>query len=246
MIITYHEIVHEASRYLYAVDFARFTGHIEFLRLRSALGGTPVGITFDDGLDSHRCRASDALQEAGFRGTFFVTPKWTGARGYMDVAALKELVAAGHDVQSHGWSHKLLSRCGPQELVQELERSKEALEDWIGREVDALSTPGGACSRTVIRAAAETGYKRVYTSDPWLMPRTCEGILVAGRLMLRNSTTTEMLDRLLSTEGRLFSIPRLAYTARRMVRATMGVSMYHHLWCFVAREGRRQPERPVR
>ena len=115
----------------------------------------------------------------------------------------------------------------------ELGRSKQVLEDWLGRDVDAISLPGGAYNTAVLRAAAETGYRRVYISEPWLTSTFREGVLVTGRLMLRRSTSVQKLESLLATEGRLLSWPRLGYMSRRAARAVVGTSLYHHLWCLM-------------
>lgn len=231
MILTYHEIVEHPSQYAYAVTLSRMTEHVAYLLRRISGGLSPVPIMFDDGLISHRQLAAGVLENAGFRGTFFVTPKWTGQPGFMDIADLKELLAAGHDIQSHGWSHALLSECGPEVVRMELRRSKEVLEDWLGREVDAISVPGGAYNAAVLQAAAETGYRRAYISEPWFAARVCCGVLVSGRLMLRRSTTVEKLERLLATDGKLLSSERLAYASRRLARGIVGGSLYHYLWC---------------
>ena len=234
MILAYHQIVNEPSRYLYAVTTGRMREHIDLLLRRKALGHSDTGITFDDGWESHRL-AAGILEDAGLRGTFFITPAWVGTQRFLDVCDLRELAEHGHEVQSHGWSHTLLPRCGPAELRMELRRSKETLEDWLGRKVDAISVPGGAYNSAVLNAAAEAGYRRVYTSDAWNAPVEHEGALVAGRFMVRNSTTAARLEQLLATEGHRFSAPSLAQSFRRALRSTLGLSLYQALWRVAAR-----------
>ena len=52
---------------------------------------------------------------------------WSGARPeYMGWKELSEVANAGHQVQSHGWSHALLTHCTPEQLTQELRRSRGA------------------------------------------------------------------------------------------------------------------------
>jgi peptidoglycan/xylan/chitin deacetylase (PgdA/CDA1 family) len=235
VILDYHEVVNEPSRYLYAVTTSQLREHVNLLLRRKAEGHSETAITFDDGLNSHRRPAADVLEDAGFRGTFFVNPAMVGTQGFLNTRDLRELSDHGHDVESHGWSHVPLPRCGPAELRMELRRSKETLEDWLGREVDAIAVPGGAYNKSVLRAAADAGYRRLYTSDWWQAPAVREGIKVAGRLMIRNSFTAEKLEQLLATEGRRFSAPRLAQRSRRAVRAMLGFSLYHTLWSLAAR-----------
>lgn len=232
MIVTYHEIVERSSPYVYSVHFERFREHVDYLRESRDGGSHPI--TFDDGLCEHR-RAGDVLEAAGFRGAFFITPSWTGTAGFMDRADLLSLQTAGHTIGSHGWSHELLAGCNPDKLRLELVRSKATLEDWLGREVTVLAFPGGAYDRRALRAAADAGYTVVYTSDPWLRPKRRQGLLMQGRLMIRNSTTVEKLQSLLATEDRVLSWPKLAYALRRCMRNTLGVPLYHKLWVVAAR-----------
>lgn len=235
MILAYHEIVAEPCRYAYAVTVDRMREHLDLLLRRNAASGPAAAVTFDDGLTSHRHPAAGVLEEAGLRGTFFITPARVGTQRFMDVRDLRELADHGHEVESHGWSHTLLPCCRPAELRMELERSKETLEDWLGREVDAIAVPGGAYNNGVLRAAAAAGYRRVFTSDAWEAPARREGVLVAGRLMVRNSTTAGKLEEVLATEGRRFSAPKLAQLSRRALRATLGLSLYHALWTVASR-----------
>jgi peptidoglycan/xylan/chitin deacetylase (PgdA/CDA1 family) len=241
MIVTYHELVEgaAASPYVYAVTAGRMREHMRALRRRAAagLGDTPV--TFDDGLRCHYTIGARVLDGEGARGIFFITPKWTGAPGYMDWPAIRDLHASGHEIQSHGWSHALLPRCAADDLRIELVRSKEVLEDRIGSPVDAIAIPGGAYTGAVLAACAEAGYQRVYISNPWLRPSWTRNVLVIGRLMIRNSTTTERLEALLATEKRALSLPRVAYQARRVARATLGLTLYHGLWSLLASASRR-------
>lgn len=235
MIITYHEIVTSPCPYLYAVELQRMQEHIELLLRRDGHGHPDVPVMFDDGLACQQRPGAEVLERAGLRGTFFVTPKRVGQRGYLCASELRELAAAGHDIQSHGWSHQLLPLCNPEQLRDELIRSRHTLEDLLGRQIDAIAVPGGAYSTKVLLAAAKTGYVRVYTSDPWQKPAVRHGVVVAGRFMVRNSTTAAKLQSLLETEHRPISLPRLANLARKGARAALGVSLYHGLWNLAAR-----------
>ena len=92
----------------------------------------------------------------------------------MAAGELKELLARGHAVQAHGWSHKMLTQCSPAELYDELRRSKETLEDVLGASVDTMSLPHGRWNRQVLAACSQAGYKKVYTSDPSVSPQPTE------------------------------------------------------------------------
>ena len=68
------------------------------------------------------------LDDHGVKGTFFV--QGMVAESFPGLVA--DLVAEGHEVQAHGYSHRPLDRMTPAELREELERSKTTVEDAAG------------------------------------------------------------------------------------------------------------------
>jgi polysaccharide deacetylase family protein (PEP-CTERM system associated) len=71
------------------------------------------------------------LDEAGVRGTFFV--QGLVAEKFPKLVA--SLVDQGHEVQSHGYSHRPLFNMTPRELRNELDRALKTVEDAAGRAV---------------------------------------------------------------------------------------------------------------
>ena len=74
------------------------------------------------------------LDETGVKGTFFV--QGMVAETFPDLVA--SLVTAGHEVQSHGYSHRPLFAMSARELRDEVERSKKTVEDAAGTAVTAF------------------------------------------------------------------------------------------------------------
>jgi polysaccharide deacetylase family protein (PEP-CTERM system associated) len=74
------------------------------------------------------------LDDHGVKGTFFV--QGMVAESFPGLVA--DLVAEGHEVQAHGYSHRPLDRMTPAELREELERSKKTVEDAAGMPVTAF------------------------------------------------------------------------------------------------------------
>ena len=79
----------------------------------------------------------EALERHGARGTFF-TLGWLAARR---PALVRRIAQAGHEVASHGWSHRRLTAMGPAEFRDEARRSKAALEDACGARVLGFRAP---------------------------------------------------------------------------------------------------------
>jgi len=228
MILTYHEIVPKAVPYVYSVTRDAFAEQLAFVGGLSE--SAAPRITFDDGHASHHRYGLPLLSRFGCKGIFFVTAGWTGVRSdYMDWSQLAELAAEGHEVQAHGWSHKLLTACSEAELAEELWSSRALLQERLGIPVDAMSLPGGRSNAAVLKACAHAGYSRIYTSDPW-MKTNRDGVECLGRFMVRRTTSTADLGRLLEAENRPWHPLRLWHPAKRTVRALIGDRFYQHLW----------------
>jgi polysaccharide deacetylase family protein (PEP-CTERM system associated) len=71
------------------------------------------------------------LADRGVRGTFFVLG-WIAER---HASLIQRIRAAGHEIASHGYSHRLIYRQSPAEFRAETERCKHFLEDLIGHAV---------------------------------------------------------------------------------------------------------------
>jgi polysaccharide deacetylase family protein (PEP-CTERM system associated) len=79
----------------------------------------------------------DMLGQFGHRGTFF-TLGWVAERA---PALVKDNVAAGHEIASHGWDHRRVTDETPQEFRTSVRRSKTLLEDLTGMPVLGYRAP---------------------------------------------------------------------------------------------------------
>jgi peptidoglycan/xylan/chitin deacetylase (PgdA/CDA1 family) len=230
--LTYHEIGEQECDYLYFVSVGRFREHLDEI----GKGGKKVELSFDDGHASHRELAMPVLDEYGLKATFFITAGWTGKRpGYMTEQQVRELSQAGHSVQSHGWSHRMLTLSTDQELSEELVRSRSTLEDITGKPVDSISMPNGRWNRRVLEAAAEAGYRFVYTSDPIGKDRAVPPLQLRGRRMVTRDTDIAGLNRLCSPSLFGSGLQQLSHGSKQILRRVLGEQRYHSLWCKLAR-----------
>ncbi|MEM1030729.1 MAG: polysaccharide deacetylase family protein [Myxococcota bacterium] len=81
---------------------------------------------------------------------------------------LRALKAAGHDLQSHTHTHRVLHTLAPDALREELARSQAILTERVGGPVDAIAYPvgypvGGA--HRIRRALAATGYRLGFSNN---------------------------------------------------------------------------------
>lgn len=101
-----------------------------------------VALTFDDGPGPSTPAVLDVLQQNGVPATFFVV----GENAAAEPAMLQRIVAAGHALGDHTWSHHIPSakagwRAGT--LSKEIEHTRRAIVKATGREPCLFRPPGG-------------------------------------------------------------------------------------------------------
>lgn len=138
---------------------------VEGLRDPASLPERPLVITFDDGYVCTRSRAAPLLAARRMPAVLFVPTDHIGKRNDFDPGEppgaicdwddLRSLESHGVAVQSHAASHRHFDELSLDEQIEELRRSKDVLEDGLGRPVTTWAYPFGARgSRPVELAAA--------------------------------------------------------------------------------------------
>jgi peptidoglycan/xylan/chitin deacetylase (PgdA/CDA1 family) len=136
-----------------------------------------VIITFDDGYEDVYLNAFPILQKYGFTAFVFIITGFLGKysswdfnlgrkkKRHLSWKQVKELSKYRFGFGSHTVNHPDLTRIDPAcgGVEYELKKSKEVLEDNLGKEVSFLSYPFGRYNRFVQEEAERLGYKRAYT-----------------------------------------------------------------------------------
>jgi peptidoglycan/xylan/chitin deacetylase (PgdA/CDA1 family) len=242
--LAYHEITEAEPGYLYGISTNQFREHLRCVQRLATMNRSMTNhITFDDGHISQYDHAFSVLQELSMKATFFVTAGWTGKRpGYMTWEQLAEVVRCGHEVQSHGWSHTLLTQCSAKELQIELLGSKRDLEDHLGVKVNAISLPGGRWNTRVLEACREAGYEQVFTSDPWMVSEGVMGLQIAGRWMVTRNMSAQRIHFLLKGKGAALYLLRARHFAKETAKSMLGDSAYRSLWRMLANKDKSQED----
>lgn len=120
---------------------------------------TPAGpyaaITFDDGpTPEYTPRVLDALAAAGVRATFIVM----GYNAARHPDLLREIVAQGHEIGNHSWSHLDHTTIDAATIRQEIQRCTDEVEQLIQRPLVGFRPPRGALTGYGLLVAAELGY----------------------------------------------------------------------------------------
>ena len=129
-----------------------------------------LALTFDDGPNpAWTPRLLDVLATYGVRATFFMV----GNHAASEPALVRRIVAAGHLIGNHSWSHPNLALISSRRVEQELVRTSDTLQQIAGKPVRLFRPPFGARRPIVLRTARALGMTPVLwnamTSD-WSNP----------------------------------------------------------------------------
>jgi peptidoglycan/xylan/chitin deacetylase (PgdA/CDA1 family) len=135
------------------------------------LDGPCIALTFDDGPHvTNTTRLLDMLAQRHVKATFFVVGE--NVVQYPDI--MKRIVAEGHEIGNHSWSHPNLEKMPDDKVRSQLRRTQDAILQTAGVKTDLLRPPYGAFSqRQRYWANAEFGFKTILWSvDPldWKKP----------------------------------------------------------------------------
>lgn len=158
-----------------------------------------LALTFDDAFASVKRFAAPLLERFGFPATLFVPTDYISAGGplswpgvdhwlrsehareldAMSWNDVRDLADAGWEIGSHTCSHPHLTRLSDAQLATELERSRAACSERVGRECTAIAYPFGDVDRRVAQRAAAAGYlagaslaSHLANLGPYRWPRT--------------------------------------------------------------------------
>ena len=184
-----------------------YTG-IDYYDLTMAIVGyaelpeKPVLLTFDDGyLDSYT-NAFPALQEYGFKGTFFVVSQFidSGREGYLTWPMIEEMARAGHRIESHSRTHPDLTEKDRDGLIWEILGSQQTIAAHIGYPPRYFCYPGGDYNEQTIQLLRELDFWGAVTTanDTW---HGYNERFEWGRLRIRNDTTLAELAQVTDLEG---------------------------------------------
>lgn len=105
-------------------------------------------------------RMLDTLDEYGAKATFFIGGAWADD----NVDCLKEIVARGHEIGSHGYFHKDCTTLTEEQTAEEINLSRRFLLLAAGVEVDLFAPPSGAYNETTVKVCNDLGMKVILWS----------------------------------------------------------------------------------
>lgn len=114
-----------------------------------------AAMTYDDGPadDALTKQLNDALDEAKVRATFFDIGRNAQENGKNSKSTLE----AGHEVESHSFSHPVLNKLTAEKQKAEIDKTDEALHKATGEYPTMLRPPYGASNKRLDEVAQGTG-----------------------------------------------------------------------------------------
>jgi peptidoglycan/xylan/chitin deacetylase (PgdA/CDA1 family) len=120
-----------------------------------------MALTFDDGPnDLHTMHLLDVLAQHNAKATFFLIGRYVRQRPEIARAVL----AAGHEIGNHTYSHPNLVLVSARRLRQELDDCRKALEDALGTKATLFRPPFGGRRPSVLRTARSMGLSPIMWS----------------------------------------------------------------------------------
>ena len=130
-----------------------------------------VVLTFDDGAQHLWDFAIPALLNRGMSASFYIpkhhigkTNSWDVEEGraevqLMDETAIRELHKAGMEIGGHSHHHIRLGEVEESRAIQELQMSKEILDDLIQKETQSMAWPYGSVPKNSAELLKRCGWK---------------------------------------------------------------------------------------
>ncbi len=192
-ILLYHHVENEVSSSRYkvsipvfetqmaALDEMGYTAITMSLFLEALFDGRelpekPVVITFDDGHESIYNNAFPIMQKYSFPGVFYIVAnRIHDVPEFVNVAELKEMIAAGWEVGSHGYTHSDLTK-NHSIAVKEVGESKYDLEAALATPILTFAYPFGRIDPFTAQKVSDYGYRagmglgtaKTHTWSTWL------------------------------------------------------------------------------
>jgi peptidoglycan/xylan/chitin deacetylase (PgdA/CDA1 family) len=129
-----------------------------------------IALTFDDGPDAvYTRRILSVLERYGAKATFFLI----GSQVARYPSIVREVVAAGHELGNHGYSHSRLTTLPLEAVRREISRTQEAVRSAASVTPRWFRPPYGSYDEEVRRIAKDEGAATVLWTlnpDDWRNP----------------------------------------------------------------------------
>ncbi|SEG37758.1 Peptidoglycan/xylan/chitin deacetylase, PgdA/CDA1 family [Nonomuraea solani] len=116
-----------------------------------------IALTFDDGPGKYAGTLLDTLKKYDAKATFFLEGQYVKSRP----AYVKRMVAEGHEVGNHSYSHPDFTKSEAATIKSEIQKTQDEVKKAAGVEPKLLRPPYGMADLQVSDIAAEFGMPMV-------------------------------------------------------------------------------------
>ncbi|MFH0777620.1 MAG: XrtA system polysaccharide deacetylase [Candidatus Eisenbacteria bacterium] len=147
----------------------------DYFQVRSLASVVPLSTweNYERRFPASTKRLLELFSRFGAKCTFFVL----GWNAVKEPGLVRDIVAAGHEIASHGWNHALVYEQSPREFREDVLRTKSVLEDISGARVAGYRAASYSVTSKSIWALdilAETGH--LYDSSIYPIRRRVYGM----------------------------------------------------------------------
>jgi peptidoglycan/xylan/chitin deacetylase (PgdA/CDA1 family) len=168
----------------------------ESLDLHTPLPARRVILTFDDGYEDNYRVVFPRLRRYGFGATFFVVTSSVGTPDHLTAPQIREMAAAGMEIESHGVHHIDFSLLSPDAARRELLQSRKTIEGWTGRPVAFFAYPAGRYSVALEHLLDTLGYRGALTTRPGFVTLESRPFTLERVRVLHDDTAASLARKL--------------------------------------------------
>ncbi|MET8049955.1 MULTISPECIES: polysaccharide deacetylase family protein [unclassified Streptosporangium] len=112
-----------------------------------------IALTFDDGPGKYADKLLDTFKKYNSKATFFLEGQYVKSRP----AFAKRMVAEGHDIGNHSYSHPHLRELSEDKIREELTKTQDIVKKSTGKYPTTIRPPYGEFDQRVAAIATEMG-----------------------------------------------------------------------------------------
>lgn len=94
------------------------------------------------------------FEENNLKITFFVSGRWAENNPKL----LRKMYVLGHEIQNHGYGHRLCSKISNQQILEEINKTEDAILRFTGIKTDIFAPPAGDYDDRTIEICKEKEY----------------------------------------------------------------------------------------
>lgn len=120
--------------------------------------GKMIALTFDDGPNAYvTAQILDILRKENVPATFFVVGKKIDKAAFL----LRRMVAEGHEIGNHTYSHSPITWINDKKLVAELKKTSNLITKYTGKRVHLFRPPHGRLTQSKQKVVSQRGYHTI-------------------------------------------------------------------------------------